>query len=120
MKANTIGYAEETFVQQKLRQKGKTIGFDPNLIIYHLVGEHKLKPNWHIKAAYADARDQKTTFPTEYKLKTVTKDFVKIFTSPLKAALKLLIRKDYFYQNFKIESLSPVYKFVGKLQALTH
>lgn len=119
MKAKGIGYAEETFVQQELRKHNYKIAFDPDLIVYHLVGEHKLKLSWHIQAAYADARDQKHSFPEHYTLGAMLSDLIAIILNPVKALAKWLIRKDFYWENLMIQSLSPLYKLCGKLVAFS-
>jgi glycosyltransferase involved in cell wall biosynthesis len=50
MSGNNIGYGEEDYLQQQLFEEGYKIGFDPNLVIDHLVLPHKLALSWHLNS----------------------------------------------------------------------
>ncbi len=52
MTGSRIAYGEETLLQTKMRQKGYSIGFDPQLRIEHVVNTYKLSLWWLIKAEY--------------------------------------------------------------------
>lgn len=57
MTGGKIAYGEETLLQIEIRKKSYKIGFDPELIIHHLVSKSKLQLLWHIKSHYAQGRD---------------------------------------------------------------
>lgn len=117
MNANKIGYSAENRVQQRLREKGYKIGYDPNLIIQHLVGKHKLHPNWHIKAAYAEGRDAREVFPEQYTALAVLKDLIRLPRIWYNDIASLTSRPDYYWQNAYIDSLKPVFRLLGKLRS---
>lgn len=56
MKGEEVAYGEETLVQQRIRDAGYTIGFDPELIIDHFVAPYKQKISWFIKQAWESGK----------------------------------------------------------------
>ena len=115
LKGNRLGYAAENHVQKALRSNGGVIGYDPTLQIDHLVDQHKLKWTWHIKAAYAEARDGKDIFPVNYTLSGYLKTLKSIIINPMKGLYNLIFSKDYFWQNWAIDSFKPWAYLIGKL-----
>lgn len=111
MKGNKTAYGEETHLQNKLMEKGYKRGFDPEIIIEHLVAEYKYSVLWHLKRNYAAARDGVFIWPATRpkKIKTVLKEF---FVN-LKKFSWIFRKKDYYYQNFIIDLLGPVCKELG-------
>ncbi|MGQ1787114.1 glycosyltransferase family 2 protein [Saccharicrinis sp. GN24d3] len=115
MSGAKIAYGEETLVQNELRAKGKKIGYSPYIIMNHLVLEHKLKVSWHLNAAYAHGRDsvliwenKDLQIKTHYFLyKTVKLAFINL------GLIFKLKNKDYYFQNFIIDYLSAILKWIG-------
>ena len=85
MKGKQLGYAAENIVQDKLRDQGYTIGYDPQLYVDHLVLPQKLKLGWHIKSAYATGRDGRSVFPDQYDWKGMLVSAKNCISRPLKA-----------------------------------
>lgn len=52
MQGDKIAYGEENYVQDRARELGYRVGFNPNLQIDHLVRQEKLKKSWHYQDAY--------------------------------------------------------------------
>ncbi len=116
MKGKKIGYAAENIVQDQLRAKGYTIGYDPKLSIDHLVLPAKLKLSWHIRSAYATARDGREVFPDDYTLLGYLKTIRRIIAAPVKGLFKLT-KTGYFWENWVLESLKPWAQLVGKMRS---
>ena len=58
MIGNKVGYGEETDLQIRIRKKGIAIGYDPDLVIAHLVAKYKLDVAWFFKSYFNLGRDQ--------------------------------------------------------------
>ena len=52
MSGNTVSYGEETYVQTLFRKAGKRIGYDPELVIRHLVPKHKMRVGWFLSSGF--------------------------------------------------------------------
>ena len=57
MRGKNIGYGEEILFQKKLRAGGFKIGFDPELIIHHVVHEYKLRRLWQIRSYFSSGKN---------------------------------------------------------------
>lgn len=109
MNGRKIAYGEETMLQLKMRNAGFKLGYDPELKVHHIVGEHKLKLSWHIRSAYAHSRDSYGIGFSKYSPINLIKDLVYIFLKKWpKAIAKLLLRKNYYWQNMVLDMLQPV------------
>ena len=117
MKGNRIGYSAENRVQMELRKCGFKIGYDPELVVEHLIALDKLSLSWHLKSAYCEARDARLIFPNQYSLQTIGKDFLRIFHTFLKSSCSLILNKQYFWENWFLDSFKPLFKFIGKLKS---
>ncbi|MDT8387663.1 MAG: glycosyltransferase family 2 protein [Thiogranum sp.] len=118
MSGESISYGEEVLLQVRMRKSGMSIGFDPELQIYHLVNAHKLTMLWFLKSAYANGLDDWDTFDK----KVTWFEFAKILPRNLvyfaEASIRntpLLFRGDYYFQNWVIECLSPVARSFGQI-----
>jgi len=116
MSGDKIAYGEETYVQIKLIELGYKVGFSPFVIIYHLVPKYKLTLSWQVKSAYANGRDSFNIFQESKKITFLRFSFglMKTFLKSIIKALKLLIYgKDYFLQNFILDSIKPSARYIG-------
>ncbi len=118
MSGESISYGEEVLLQVRMRKSGMHIGFDPGLQIYHLVNAHKLNVPWFLKSAYANGLDDWDTFDK----KVSWLEFAKILPRNLvyfgQASMRntpLLLRGDYYFQNWAIDCLRPVARCFGQL-----
>jgi len=116
MHGGKIGYGEETFVQFQLRERGYSIGFDPELCILHLVHPSKMRVNWHIKSAYASGRDSVKIFRQTKKIgcSELVYNSVKLLGKNFyKASRDFIYRNDYYIQNFVLDIASPLARYFG-------
>ena len=120
MRGAIIGYGEENHLQIRMREMGYTIGFDSKWIIYHLVAEYKYTVSWHLKRFYAKGRDGQITMPNKIsqfkKIILIVRAIISTFFQFIKNSYKLF-KKNYYYQNYLIDSLSYFLKTVGKISA---
>jgi len=116
MKGKHLGYAAENIVQDNMRAHGYLIGYDPNLSILHLVMEQKLSLFWHIRAAYATARDGFSTFPKDYEVVGMIKTLRRIVAAPIKGIFQLF-QPDYFLENLLLDTFTPWAQLFGKIRA---
>lgn len=117
MNGETIAYGEEDHVQNKMREAGRRIGLDPQLLIEHLVAEYKLDWRWHIRSAYAHGAaevkvfDVKISFPVLFL-------FMGSLVFPLVKLPYLLVRtlltSNYYWQNLAIDTLGPAAHYKGR------
>ena len=117
MKGAHIGYAAENMVQMKLRQQGYVIGYDPSLLIDHVVSLQKLSLVWHIRASFATGRDGVTVFPDQYGIKGMAKTVKKCLVAPFKGVKMLVNEPNYWLENLFLDSLLPISLLMGKLVA---
>ena len=115
MAGGNIGYGEESYVENILKEKGYSIGINTNVIIDHLVSESKYSISWHLKAAYqkgyANSYISKKE-PTFSKILKLVRSFLLGWIRPLG---KLLLRKNYYRQNFIIDFIGGIQYNLGSL-----
>lgn len=117
MKGDVVGYGEETFLQHHLHDMAIPIGYDPELRLYHHMLPHKLKLKWYFDAADALGKSQ-AVFKRHLSglplILIVTKTFAEIWIVTLvdliKSTFKMVFIKDYYWQNWLIESFKKIYK----------
>ena len=127
MKGDVVGYGEETFLQHRLHELGILIGYDPELMLYHHMLPHKLNLKWYFDAADALGKSQAvfkrdvTGLPL-YLL--IIKSFVEILVVTLidlfKSTFKFVFFKDYYWQNWLIDSFKKIYKRKRFIKDLIH
>ena len=117
MSGNQVGYGEESWVENEFKKRGWKVGINPNIVIDHLVGEHKYKLSWHLKAAKAKGFADKAIHGN----KPISKKLLLFIGSQVRAKVRsswlLLTRKDYYIQNFVIDTLSPLMYLLGSLKS---
>jgi glycosyltransferase involved in cell wall biosynthesis len=118
MSGDRISYGEEVLLQVQMRQKGMTIGFDPELKIYHLVNVYKLKLSWFLKSAYANGLDDWNTFGKTVSwveiFKILPRNIVYLFLACVRCT-PLLSQRDYYVQNWVIDTICPLTRSFGQL-----
>jgi GT2 family glycosyltransferase len=127
MKGDVVGYGEETFLQHQLHEKGIPIGYDPELKLYHHMLPHKLKLKWYFDAADALGKSQAvfkrdvTGLPLYLLIiKTIVEIWVVTVVDLLKSTFKFMFYKDYYWQNWLIDSFKKIYKRKRFLKDLFH
>lgn len=118
MTGTKIGYGEETDVQMKLRNKGYVIGFNPHILIKHVVPKHKLKIGWHLRAAWVNQTaavniHKKTDYPFWLTLKRIAVALIKRLKF-----LKSLGKKNYYWQNFMFDYSEPIIRLCASFCVL--
>ena len=118
MRGGKIRYGEETLLQVELKRLGKTIGFDPKLIIHHIVRSNKLCLQYFIKHNYHDGLDHWKTFDEKPSCKNVSQIFyygTKLFIKTFLSGLPKLLRPNYYIQNWIVESFAPYCRVWGQV-----
>ena len=118
MRGDKLGYAAENIVQDRLRQDGYSIGYDPDLHVDHVVMSQKLKLKWHLKSTYATGRDGKTVYPDQYGIVGMALSFKNCISRPLKSIIFFLTKKEYYWEQVYLESVKPYYLLAGKVRSL--
>lgn len=120
MNPGQIAYGEETALQMQLRAAGFVIGFDPGLIVEHLVSREKLSPWWHVKSAYARSRDY-TCFLDDSPYSStlhVIKSIIHDLLHYSREATPHLFEPNYFWENWILDVFRPVASHIGYLTGL--
>ncbi len=116
------GYGEETLIQKKMRHLGYTIGFDPELIVEHLVPSYKFNPRWFLYSSYINGRDSWKAFgmrPNFFRILCSLFYGIILLLFKLPVVLVKLLSRDFHYQNFLIELLKlPAYSLGKVLQGI--
>ncbi len=118
MKGNKMAYGEETLLQCQMRKRGYKIGIIPSWHINHIVNRYKLKSNWFIKNGYVTGRDAWVTYGEKVSVKLINKYFLFIFATlyrNLYKNTKLLFTKNYYLQNWIIDTFRPVSIELGRV-----
>jgi len=117
MVGNKISYGEETYVQEKLREKGMSLGFNPFMVLHHLVPEYKQSVSWILKAEFARWRDKYHI--QEYSITSLPRKLLSLLIRPVHffftSFFKFLTSKDYYWQNMLLDWWLPVFKQAGKV-----
>jgi glycosyltransferase involved in cell wall biosynthesis len=117
MSGNTVGYGEENWVQDQLRRRSYTIGFDPLLKIDHLVAAYKYELRWHFRRQYAKGRaDKILDSKAGGSLISLLWAFGVSIKESLKNVPKLIFNKNYYYQNYLLDSFSYLIKTLGRIK----
>ena len=119
MSKDRLGYGDETVVQVRMRERGHTIGFDPELRVDHLVQESRMHPMWFLRMRFAKGRDSWDSFGIEPTVMRLLKRVPFIFLRPLMVLPGNLWRvftvEDYYAANLFIDTLNPVARLLGEI-----
>ena len=119
MRGNDVGYGEENWVQDEMRKRNYRIGFDPELKIDHLVGPYKYTLRWQLRRMIAKGRTERLMAKGEKSLRSNAVLFSKaiLFTlySLIKNSFRFLGRKDYYLENYMLDSTGYFFKVLGYL-----
>ena len=109
MIGNKLAYGEETFVQKTAEARGIFPAYDPELIIYHVVAPYKLSVDHFIQRRYALGRDmvigKQLSTRSWYLVAQVGFGLLKFMVLAIVNGFKYLFRKDYYQENWLIDSL---------------
>lgn len=117
MKGKKIGYSEETELQKRLQNMGKRILFDPELKIYHLVQPRKLTVKGRLIQEYALGKGHKYKYgdPFLKRFWRCVRSLFGIFYRLIKYSPKLYFKKDFYWQNYVIDTFGPFLYYAGRL-----
>ncbi|MEQ8562636.1 MAG: glycosyltransferase family 2 protein [Cytophagales bacterium] len=118
MKGNQVLYGEESAIQVKMKKKGFRVGFDPELLMDHLVPRYKMSPWWFVKSEYLKAKKSWLAYSVvpEKKDKNLLV-LIRLMIAHPKRSIRFipkLFEPDYFWQNFMLDILSPWAYDLGK------
>lgn len=114
MKADSIGYSEESDFLKRAKQSDVKCGINPFFKIYHIVGRHKFNVYWHLKAYYALGRDKiDDAFEISFARTLILLPFrvVKYF-------IKYLFEKNFYFENFIWYSFNNTFYLIGRVEKL--
>lgn len=117
MTGNKVAYGEETWVENEFKKRGWKVGINPNIVIDHLVGEHKYKLSWHLKAAMAKGFADKELNGAPSFLKRLFTFVKNLSKAKLRSTWYLVTRRDYYIQNFVIDTFAPLMYFIGSFKS---
>lgn len=117
MSGQHLGYGEETFVQMKIKKQGCRVGYDPDLIVDHLVGPAKMTPLFFIVSAYKKGCISWMAFDVPVTWGSVFRRLVNSagsFVVKTGSCLwRCLFEKNFYWQNAAIEGVSDAAYLFG-------
>jgi GT2 family glycosyltransferase len=120
MSGKKMGYGEETYFQQKAMEMGFTVGFNPDLRVEHLVAKYKHEISWQLASyfhhgLYSDFNVKSAGF----KPIRILKDIFFFIPAGFFFAIKnFMLKKEYYYQNFIVDSLANIFILIGRMRSL--
>ncbi len=118
MKGDVISYGEETYLQTKLRGSGYRIGYDPDLVIEHLVPAYKMRVGWFLFSAFSRGKVSWTSVGKHATLNNFYGLFKIMFYDAARTLVPCttkLLRDDYYWENWIIDVVGPQVKNTGIL-----
>ena len=117
-RGDRFSYGEETLLQVRMRKEGKKIGFDPELMVDHVVMPHKLRVSWFFKSDFSHGKDYWRIFDTKPTVPRILRIVSSMIGSPIFYFPTLVYRlfgPKYYFQNFCIDLLRPTFSSLGKV-----
>lgn len=117
MTGDQIGYGEETHLQIRLLKNGFKLGFTPFWRMQHLVAKHKHYLYWHLKSEFAKGRDAMLIHshaPAQWNMIDKLKFILHSLINGMINNLPKLKTKDFYFQNFILEVMKPIYYRFGQ------
>ena len=115
MTGTSIGYGEESELQDRMIKSNIARVYDDQLIIYHVVAAYKLNVQWFMNASKSRGADM-AKYQTGNKILNIAKQIIigsAVFIKDLVRYTPQLVYKNYYIQNWKIDVLRKVYKRFG-------
>lgn len=113
---NEVKYGEDNLIQKRFLANNYTLGFDPLLLVEHIVMPHKLKLTWQLHSIYSHSRDrakiEKTSISKTQFFKILIKSILQIPEKSIK-----IFSTNYYWQNVVIEILRPILHAYAKTGA---
>ena len=101
MSGSKLGFAEESDLQNRYLAEGGKTTVITDFQVDHIVGSHKFSVWWHLKQAFVAGRDD----VHKVKVNFLREFFILLPVFTFKNLWKLL-KPNYFWQNFIIDSLN--------------
>jgi glucosyl-dolichyl phosphate glucuronosyltransferase len=111
MNGKTIGYSEESDFFFRAKNIGFDLGINPFFKIHHIVGCHKYKVLWHLKAYYALGRDK---INDDLEI-SIFRTFILFPFRTLKYFIKYLSTKEFYFENFIWFSFNNTFYLCGRI-----
>ena len=120
MSGKKISYGEEIDLQIRLRKKGYIVGFNPHIIVDHLVAERKLTYVWWVNFFYAQGRDSIEIWEKRNKNPFLLglKCMYWFMRAALVVVKKPFLVKGYTFGNFIMEITQCFVYTYGQLRTL--
>ena len=117
MSANKISYGEEIYLQKRIEDLHGKIGFDPKLKVYHLnkADRLSLKNMFVFKYELGKSHKFEITLSLTERLYRVGRSILGIPKHILTNLVRLLISRNYFWQNLLFDSFGPFIYYLGRL-----
>jgi len=115
-----MGYGEEDFLQQNIWLQGGIIGFNPEWSMRHYVSDIKLSLMWNLKRYYLKGRDSSAYLAPFSFFKRIILTFRVVFVPSHQLVInfpKLIINKDYLWQNWVLDSFKYSLRMFGRLSS---
>lgn len=115
MTGTSIGYGEESELQDRMIKSNIARVYDDQLIIYHVVAAYKLNVQWFMNASKSRGVDM-AKYQTGNKILNIAKQIIigsAVFIKDLVRYTPQLVYKNYYIQNWEIDVLRKVYKRFG-------
>lgn len=109
MRGDIVGYGEENYLQDQIRNAGGEIWFDPEWMIEHYVAPYKFRMSWHIQRLKGKGRDYQTRLGRLSLFEKVFLFFRGFFAGIYlgsKNLVQLVFSKTYSWQNWVLDSFS--------------
>lgn len=116
MRGDSLGYGEENYVQDRIRELGYSIGFVPSMILDHFVPSYKQKVSWHLMRFYSLGRDKsilKNFWNFNFFIILLTKSLIYPIPLFLFNFKKLILLDEYYFENWILDSLEYPLRFLG-------
>lgn len=111
MQGESLGYGEENILQHRLRERGLVIGFDPHLVIHHLVPMKKQTLDWFRQRMITQGREyrrQNGITPSTQVLLSHLLTYAWIDMRNIATGLWRLIIREYRSENLYIAVIPPL------------
>jgi glucosyl-dolichyl phosphate glucuronosyltransferase len=115
MAGKAIAYGEETELQKRFRKDKMTIKVYPDLLVYHLVPEYKMKLGWYLKAAIGSRKSilKMTPLPMNWHARIHCRLIFIRKILAMSARLFFRDKKTYpYWQHFIIKKLSEAINYL--------
>ena len=119
MRALRASYGEEVALQKAILSRGGKLGYNPDLVIRHLVRKEKMTLSWLLSSEHAKGRDS-WTFLGEKRspilwLKILIKSLIKLVVDLANNLICLIRRKELHPQAALADALMPFAYALGRL-----